>query len=203
MLDEAREPVEAAVGLARVARLALEHRRGRSVVVCSEELLELRLCCRWLTQHDRRVEGCREVRLRPAGLARRVLDCAPAVTEELGARIDGKPSLRPRRLAKRGRAAATPPDRWSTRAVRRRTDTDAVERPVAALEAHAVSLPEGAADLEGFDTAAGALMKGNARAFELLAGGRRVAGNAHPEDEPTFADAIHGGDGMGEDEWMA
>src|SRR5262249_26977878 len=201
--DEARQPVEAAPGFARIARLALQHRGGRRVVVVGQKLLELDLRARRIAQHDRRVEGRREIRRRAAGLARRALDLAPAVAEELRARIDGKPPLRPRSFPERDRAAAPPPDRRSTHTMRSRPDTDAIEAPVSAFEFHGVALPEGAADLERLDTPARALIERDAGAVELLANGRCVSGRPDTEDEPAFADTIDSGDGMRQEERMA
>src|SRR5262249_58328250 len=99
-----------------------------------------------------------------------------------------------RAFANGGGPAAAPPDRRAAGPMRRGTDGDVVERPVAALVAHALPLPERAADVEGLDAAARALVKRHARRLELLPRRRRVARDAHAQDEAALADAIDGGD---------
>src|SRR4029453_13027531 len=93
-----------------------------------------------------------------------------------------EPGVEARRLAKRGRAAASDPDGWAAGTGRLGLDGDAVEGEVLAAERDIVAAPKRAADLQRLEEAAHASLERHAHRGEFLPDGRRIGGDTHPED---------------------
>ena len=130
----------------------------------------------------------------PSRRARRRPDLRQALGEERGARPRREPRIPARGLAQRRRAAATDPDRRTTRAMRLGLHRDVVQREMLAAEAHAVAGPQRATDLQRLEEAADAALPRHADGGELPADRRRVGGDADAEDHAALRHAVERAD---------